>query len=236
MFPTECTYYHSHVLWADIVGSDAKQVVDWLERLPTEQFMPFISFAGKNFAKDMNKTVEPPWKQQKGGVQPDTKLQHWVKSIQPKLSDHNHMNDTIFKYITRAHHMVLKELPEQTVDLVDKTIQDAINENKTHKMAMSAVGNWAKTVKQLEANKTKYKTVSQPSSPRSLWPWLTALILVTVNQYREKIGKRPLTIDSDYVLEVAHWDGNMEAIYDSRGPGRTIAAGLVPKFGGCPKR
>ena len=236
MFPTECTYYHSHVLWADIVGSDAKQVVDWLERLPTEQFMPFISFAGKNFAKDMNKTVEPPWKKHRGSVQPDTKLQHWVKSIQPTLSDHNHMNDTIFKYITRAHHMVLKELPEQTVDLVDKTIQDAINENKTHKMAMSAVGNWAKTVKQLEANKTKYKTVSQPSSPRSLWPWLTALILVTVNQYREKIGKRPLTIDSDYVLEVAHWDGNMEAIYESRGPGRTIAAGLVPKFGGCPKR
>jgi len=51
-----------------------------------------------------------------------------------------------------------------------------------------------------------------------------------------KVGKKPLRIESDYVLEVDDWDGNMEALYDSRGPGRAFAAGLVPKFGGCPKR
>ena len=102
-------------------------------------------------------------------------------------------------------------------------------------MAMPALGTWATTIKELKWNKIKHQGVPQSSTPRTVWPWLTALILVVVNQYRLKTGKKPLHIDSDYVVEVNIWDGNIEALYDSRGPGRPFAAGLVPKFGGCPK-
>jgi len=49
-------------------------------------------------------------------------------------------------------------------------------------------------------------------------------------------GKKPLQIDAEYVVEVKEKDGDMEVLYDSRGPGRPFVAGLVPKFGGCPKR
>jgi len=102
-------------------------------------------------------------------------------------------------------------------------------------MAMAALGNWATTIKELRGNKGKYQGVAQSSTPRTVWPWLTALIVVVVNQYRLKTGKKPLQIDSDYVVEVNMWGGNIEALYDTRGPGRTFAAGLMPKYGGCPK-
>ena len=59
---------------------------------------------------------------------------------------------------------------------------------------------------------------------------------MVVNQYRMQAGKKPLQMDSDYVVEVNIREGNIEALYDSRGPGRPLAAGLVPKHGGCPKR
>jgi hypothetical protein len=132
LFSNVCTYYRSHVLWADIVGCDAKQLVQWLDNLPTERFMPFASFAGKNFGKDMSAVMEPPWKRRES-IPPDTTLRNWVKKLQPILSNHIHLSDTIFRYITRAHHMVLLELPEQTVDMVDKTIQEVINESKNKK-------------------------------------------------------------------------------------------------------
>ena len=101
---------------------------------------------------------------------------------------------------------------------------------------MAALGNWASTIKDLKTNKQKYQSVQQTSTPRTLWPWLTALILVVVNQYRLKTWKKPLQIESDYVVEVNSFDGDIEAIYETRGPGRMFAAGLVPKYGGGPKR
>ena len=104
LFPNVCTYYHSHVLWADIVGCDAKQLVKRLENLPTEHFMPFTSFAGKNFGKDMNKVLEPPCKKTAGHIPPDTTLQHYVKKLQPILSNHIHLNDTIFN--TSHEHII----------------------------------------------------------------------------------------------------------------------------------
>ena len=52
------------------------------------------------------------------------------------------------------------------------------------------------------------------------------------NENREK----PFQIESDYVVEVNSWDGDIEALYEARGPGRMFAAGLVPKYGGGPKR
>ena len=184
----------------------------------------------------MNIVLEPLWKKLAGHVSPDTTLQDYVKKIQPILSNHIHLNDTIFKYITQAHHLVLQEITEPTVDMVDKKIQEGISESNSKKMAMAALGNWATTIKELKGNKGKYQGVAQSSTPRTVWPWLTALILVVVNQYRLKTGKKPLQIDSDYVVEVNMWDGDIEALYDTRGPGRTFAAGLVPKYGGCPKR
>ena len=111
-----------------------------------------------------------------------------------------------------------------------------INESKMNKMAMSEVGNCAKNVKPLMGNKMKYQGVPQPKDPRLAWPWLTALILVVVNQYRVKTWKKSVQSDSDYVVEVKDWDGDIAALYESRGPGRVFAAGLVPKYGGCPKR
>ena len=140
------------------------------------------------------------------------------------------------KYITQAHHLVLQEITEPTVDMVDKTIQEGINESNSKNIAMAALGNWATTIKELRGNKRKYQGVAQASTPRTVWPWLTALILVVVNQYRLKAGMKPLQIDSDYVVEVNTWDGDIEALYDTRGPGRTFAVGLMPKYGGCPKR
>ena len=135
-----------------------------------------------------------------GNIPPNTTLQDYVNKIQPILSNHIHLNDTIFKYITQAHHLVLKEIPEPTVDMVDKMIQEGINESKSNKMAMPAVGNWATTIKELKMNKLKYQGIPQSITPRTVWPWLTALILVVVNQYRLKTGKKPLQIDSDYVV------------------------------------
>ena len=184
----------------------------------------------------MSSVLEPPWKKAAGSIPPDTTLQDYVKKIQPILFNDIHLNDTIFKYITQAHHLVLKGITEPTVDMVDKMIQKGINESKGNKAAMPAGGNWATTIKELKVNKGKYQGVAQSSTPRTVWPWLTALILVVVNQYRLKTGKKPLQIDSDYVVEVNMWGGNIEALYDTRGPGRTFAAGLVPKYGGCPKR
>jgi hypothetical protein len=236
LFPDVCTHYHSHVLWADIVGCDPKALVEWLSNLPTEHGMPFKSFVRKNLAKDMNIVMTPPWKISTVQREPDTTLQNYVTNIQPILSNHIHLNDTIFKYITQTHHLVLQEILETMVDMVDQTIQGHINESLCKKMAMSALGNWASTIKDLKTNKQKYQSVQQTSTPRTLWPWLTALILVVVNQYRLKTGKKPLQIESDYVVEVNSFDGDIEAIYETRGPGRMFAAGLMPKYGGGPKR
>ena len=81
LFPNVCTHYHSHVLWTDIVGCDPKQLVEWIENLPTEHFMPFTSFVGKTFGKDMNKVLEPPWKTTAGHIPPDTTLQDYVRKV-----------------------------------------------------------------------------------------------------------------------------------------------------------
>ena len=74
-------------------------------------------------------------------------------------------------------------------------------------------------VKDLKGNKTKYQAIEQSGTPRTVWPWLTALILVVVNQYRVQTGKKPLQIDAEYVVEVKEKDGDMEVLYDSRGLG-----------------
>ena len=121
--------------------------------------------------------------------------------VQRILSDHFKLSDTIFRYITRAHHLALLKLSEQTVDMVDKTIEEVINESKVTKMAKSRVGTYATTIKELLGNRTKHREIQQSSIPRTVWPWLTKLVLVVVNQYRLRAGRKRLQIDSEDIME-----------------------------------
>jgi hypothetical protein len=60
------------------------------------------------------------------------------------------------------------------------------------------------------------------------------MVTITRLSLKNKIG-RP--IGQSYLFhKVNSWDGNIEALYDTRGPGRMFAAGLMPKYGGGPKR
>ena len=121
--------------------------------------------------------------------------------VQRALPDHFKLRDTIFRYITRAHHLVLLKLSEQTVDMVDKRIEEVINESKVTNMAKSRLGTYATTIKELLGNRTKYQGIQQSSTPRTVWPWLTELVLVVVNQYCLRAAKKPLQIDSEYIME-----------------------------------
>ena len=155
----------------------------------------------KNCCNYMNKARKPPRKHVKGNTPANTKLQDLLNLVQRILPDHFKLNDTSFRYTTRAHHLVLLKLSEQTVDMVDKPIEEVISESKVTKMAKSRVGTYATTIKELLGNRTKHRGIQQSSIPRTVWPWLTKLVLVVVNQYRLRAGRKPLQIDSEDIME-----------------------------------
>ena len=146
------------------------------------------------------------------------------------------MNDTVFKYITRAQYGALLELRDTTLDMVDRHIQHSIHADSNQRLSMQALGTWAHSFKDLAGNKSKYRDTPVPSEPRTAWPWLTALVLVVLNRYRMRTGNNPYQIHGAYVTETTQWNGDLEALYDSRGPGSVVSAGLFPKSGGCPSR
>jgi hypothetical protein len=102
-------------------------------------------------------------------------------------------------------------------------------------MSLQALGTWAQTFKDFTANKNKYRESPLPSKPQTAWPWLTAMVLVVMNQYRIRTGRNPYQIHNSYITLSKEWDGDLEALYDTRGPGSIVSAGLFPKAGGCPK-
>ena len=66
LFPSVCTFLHGHILWADIVGSDPKELVEWLDNMAHIPQSPFKSFAGKNRADVMkHNEFQPPWTKQR---------------------------------------------------------------------------------------------------------------------------------------------------------------------------
>ena len=152
------------------------------------------------------------------------------------LPEHVGMNNTVFKYITRAQYGALLELRDTTLDMVDRHIQHSIYSDSNQSLSMQALGTWAHNFKDLAGNKSKYRDTPVPSEPRTAWPWLTALVLVVLNRYRMRAGNSPYQIHGAYVTETKQWNGDLEALYDSRGPGSVVSAGLFPKSGGCPSR
>ena len=236
LFPSVCTFLHSHVLWADIVGSDPHELVEWLDNVTQCPESPFKSFAGKNRSALMKQgQFQPPWKKQRVNPLHAQRLDELWAHLHRMLPEHVCMNDTIFKYITRAQYAVLLEIRETTLDTADRHIELTINADANQKMSMQALGTWAQNFKDLTANKNKYRESPLPSEPRTAWPWLTAMILVVLNQYRIRTGRNPYHIHNSYITLPKEWDGNLEALYDSRGPGSIVSAGLFPKTGGCPK-
>ena len=50
LFPSVCTFLHGHILWADIVGSDPKELVECFDNMAHIPQSPLKSFAGRNRA------------------------------------------------------------------------------------------------------------------------------------------------------------------------------------------
>ena len=236
-FPKVSTYLHGHILWADITRCKAENLVDWLCNSANFPEGPFQSFAGINRAMTMKPEIStPPWNKQKESVTTNSKLDDLWIQLKSSLPDYIAMNDTVSKYITRAQYGVLLELRDATLEMVDRHLRHSITTDTHQRMSMQSLGTWAQNQKDLASNKTKYRDTALPSEPRTAWPWLTALVLVTLNQYRMRAGNNPYQIHATYVTETTQWNGDLEALYDSRGPGGVVSAGLYPKTGGCPSR
>ena len=111
-------------------------------------------------------------------------------------------NDLWAPRIMRAQKAVLDKLPQEAIAFLSGLCHEELNRTEG-RAALAKLGQRMRESPALEQNRDAYTQATTKDSQNATWQWLTAAILVKVNEHHAYTGQLYLQISENYLSEAA---------------------------------